>query len=78
MIGFMSRARRYPENYNEQLGFMAPRYSDGSFVFEQDEYDDDGTVESNIYQQSWFVPYDVKGLSRLFGERRTVSLRFIC
>lgn len=71
---FMNRAKRYPENYNEQLGFMAPRYSDGSFVFEQDEYDDDGTVESNIYQQSWFVPYDVEGLSELFGKERTFTL----
>lgn len=71
---FMSRAKRYNENFNEQLGFMAPRYADGSFVFEEGRYDDDGTVESNIFQQSWFVPYDVIGLSKLFGEERTLCL----
>lgn len=71
---FMDRAKRYPENYNEQLGFMAPRMPDGSFVYEENEYDDDGTVESNIYQQSWFVPYDVEGLSRLFGRTRFFEL----
>ncbi len=71
---FMSRANRYSENYNEALQFMAPRKTDGEFVFEEGRYDDDGTVESNIFQQSWFVPYDVKGLSKLFGEERTIEL----
>ena len=71
---FKDRAMRYAENYNHQLQFMAPRYADGSFVFEEDRYDDDGTVESNIFQQSWFVPHDVVGLSKLFGEERTLEL----
>ena len=71
---FFNRANRYGENYNEALRFMAPRKENGEFVFEEDRYDDDGTVESNIFQQSWFVPYDVCGLSRLFGEERTVEL----
>jgi putative alpha-1,2-mannosidase len=46
----------------------------GEFVFEEGRYDDDGTVESNVFQQSWFVPHDVKGLSKLFGEERTIEL----
>lgn len=71
---FAKRAGRYKENYNEELQFMAPRKEDGEFVFEEDRYDDDGTVESNIFQQSWFVPYDVKGLSELFGKERTIEL----
>ena len=71
---FMNRVKRYKENYNEELGFMAPRKKDGSFVYEENEYDDDGCVESNILQQSWFAPYDVKGLAHLFGEERTIGL----
>ncbi len=71
---FMNRVKRYKENFNDELGFMAPRTKSGAFVFEEDEYDDDGCVESNIYQQSWFVPYDVVGLSKLFGEKRTIEL----
>ena len=71
---FADRASRYYENYNKSLQFMAPRKDDGEFVYEEDRYDDDGTVESNIFQQSWFVPYDVEGLSRLFGEERTIEL----
>lgn len=71
---FMSRAMRYGENFNSDLGFMAPRKKRGKFVRIKDEYDDEGCVESNIYQQSWFVPYDVVGLSKLFGEKRFIEL----
>ena len=71
---YLNRARRYKENYNKLLGFMAPRKENGKFVFEKGRYGDNGTVESNIFQQSWFVPYDVVGLSKLFGEKRTVRL----
>ena len=71
---FMNRVKRYKENFNKSLGFMAPREESGAFVFENDRYDDDGCVESNIFQQSWFVPYDVIGLSELFGEERTIEL----
>ncbi len=71
---FKNRADKYRDNYNESLQFMAPRKENGEFVFEEGRYDDDGTVESNIFQQSWFVPYDVQGLSRLFGEKRTIEL----
>ncbi len=41
---FMSRTNRYNENYNELLQFMAPRKSNGEFVFEQDRYDDDDKI----------------------------------
>lgn len=71
---FMSRAMRYGENFNPDLGFMAPRKKRGKSIKIKDEYDDEGCVESNIYQQSWFVPYDVIGLSKMFGEKRTVEL----
>lgn len=71
---FLKRAKSYKDNYNKNLGFLAPRKENGEFVFEEDEYDDDGCVESNIFQQSWFVPYDVKGLCELFGYERALNL----
>ncbi len=71
---FLKRIKSYKDNFNEALGFLAPRKADGEFVFEENEYDDDGCVESNIFQQTWFVPYDVIGLSKLFGEERTLEL----
>ena len=71
---FENRARRYKENYNPLLGFMAPRKANGKFRWMWGRYDDNYCVESNIFQQSWFVPYDVRGLSRLFGQKRTIRL----
>ena len=71
---FMARAMRYGENFCKYRGFMSPRKAKGGFVFEKGKYDDEGCVESNIYQQSWFVPYDVEGLSRLFGKKRMIRL----
>ncbi len=72
---FMARAMRYAENYDSESGFMGTRDNEGKFISSKtDRYDSTGCVESNIYQQSWFVPYDVQGLAKLFGEERTVEL----
>ncbi len=71
---FIDRVKRYKENYNRFLGFLVPRRKSGRFVFERGKYGDNGCVESNIYQQTWFTPYDVIGLSKLFGEKRTLKL----
>lgn len=71
---FAERATRYAENYNPKTDFMGPRAADGAFLAVKNEYDGCGCVESNIFQQSWFVPYDVKGLGALFGKTRTTEL----
>lgn len=71
---FLKRINRYKENFNSETGFMAPRDENGSFLKTENEYDSIGCTESNIFQQSWFVPYDVKGLSELFGKERTIEL----
>ena len=71
---FSERAERYPENFNPGTGFMAPRDENGEFLAVKDRYDTLGCVESNIYQQSFFVPYDVEGLGDLFGKERFLTL----
>ena len=71
---FEERIQRYSENYNEKTGFMGPRDQDGNFLPIKDLYDTTGCVESNIYQQSMFVPYDVNGLAALFGKERFLAL----
>lgn len=71
---FFERMGKYADNYHPDLGFMAPRTFDGTFLPINDEYDETGCVESNIFQQSWFVPYDVPGLAKLFGDDRTIAL----
>ncbi len=68
------RAYGYFQNYNENTGFMAPRDEAGNFLYTKDEYDTSGCIESNIYQQSMFIPYDVEGLANLFGKERFLTL----
>ena len=71
---FHDRVMRYDENYNRALGFMAPRDEHGAFLPIRDRYDTTACVESNIFQQSMFVPWDVPGLAVLFGRERLISL----
>ena len=53
---------------------MGSRNEGGDFVPVKDEYDTCGCVESNIFQQSWFIPYDVLGLCDMMGRERAISL----
>ncbi len=71
---FYERAMRCEENFNPETGFMGPRDESGSFIAEDDEYDDVGCVESNIYQQSWFMPQNIYKLIELFGKERFIEL----
>lgn len=68
------RVSRYAENYSEAFGFMQPRDENGRFLPAENEYDTGGCIESNLYQQSMFVPYDVEGLAALFGRERFLTL----
>lgn len=71
---YRSRAESYRENYNPAIGFMNPRDETGQFVPVEDEYDERGCVESNLFQQTWFVPYDVGGLMEWMGKDRANAL----
>lgn len=71
---FIDRVNSYADNFNKEIGFMIPRNEKGEFLQIKDEYDTLGCVESNIYQQSMFVPYNVEGLAKLFGEDRFIDL----
>ncbi len=68
------RSMRYGESYNPALGFLVPRNEDGSFIKVADEYSEVGCTESNILQQSFFVPHDVAGLAELYGRERFIAL----
>ena len=71
---FLKRAMSYSNNYNKEIGFLCPRDEKGNFLDIKNEYDETGCVESNIYQQSWFVPSDIEGLSKVFGKDRFIEL----
>lgn len=69
---FLERSTGYKKLYNPANGWMNRRDAEGHFLPFSSKYDERGCVESNVYQQIWFVPHDVDDLRALMGEERFV------
>lgn len=67
---FKQRAESYKNIYNPEIGWMRRKDRDGEWMDWSGKYDTRGCVESNVFQQHWFVPHDVAGLIRLMGKQR--------
>jgi predicted alpha-1,2-mannosidase len=58
----------YSNIYDPSVGNMRAKNADGSWTkWEGATREGQGCVESNPYQQGWWVPHDVQGLIRLMG-----------
>ncbi|SEO14882.1 GH92 family glycosyl hydrolase [Niastella yeongjuensis] len=72
---YAQRAQSYKNVFDVSKNWFRPRKADGSWEDWPAEgrlkqfY---GTVESNPYQQGWFVPHDVPGMVQLMGGRDSV------
>ena len=66
---YFDRAQCYTNCWSAEAGWMRARRADGSWLPWRGRkvHWGQGTVESNPYQQGWFVPHDVYGLIRLAG-----------
>lgn len=70
---YLARAQAYTNCWNQEVGWMRTRLknaADGSprwLPWKGKTAHNQGTIESNPYQQGWFVPHDVPGLMRLMG-----------
>jgi predicted alpha-1,2-mannosidase len=65
---FARRAMDYVNIYDPAVGNMHARRADGSWTpWRGKTAGGQGCVESNPYQQGWFVPHDVQGLINLMG-----------
>lgn len=67
---FAEKAQNYRNVFDPDAGWMNRRDGNGNFEPFKDKYDERGCVESNIYQQTWFVPQDIGGLYDLMGHER--------
>ncbi len=65
---FLKRAENYKNIYDASTGWTRVRHLDGSWEtpFDSMRYDN-GWVEANAVQSTWFVPHDVAGLIDLMG-----------
>ena len=72
---YFARSMSYKNIFDPSVGWFRPRKDDGSWEAWPPEgrlkqfY---GTVESNPYQQGWFVPHDIPGMVELMGGKEKV------
>lgn len=72
---FDKRSNSYASVYDPDYGWYRPKNEKGEFqpLPEQGRLAEGyGCVESNAYQQGWFVPHDVNGMVKLMGGRDKV------
>lgn len=68
---YFGRSKAYRNIFDPHVGWFRPRMGDGSWA----PWDDAssltregfGCIESNPYQQGWFVPHDPEGMADLLG-----------
>lgn len=72
---YARRAISYRNIFDSEKGWFRPKDESGNWLPWPEKgrlADGYGTVESNPYQQGWFVPHDVDGMVRLMGGRAKV------
>jgi len=69
---YIKRSQTYHVIFDPEKGWFRPKNADGSWKpwpAQGRMKQDYGTIESNPYQQGWFVPHDVDGMANLMGGR---------
>ena len=69
-LKYFKRSKNYTTIFDPTVKWFRPRNEDGSWQKWPEEgrlKQDYGCVESNPYQQGWFVPQDISGLCELLG-----------
>jgi predicted alpha-1,2-mannosidase len=72
---FAQKGQAYRNIFDGSKGWFRPRLADGSWaVWPQNVRTTEwyGCIECNPYQQGWFVPHDVEGMTELMGGREAV------
>lgn len=71
---FAGRAQRYRNTFDPAVNWMRSRLENGEWVpWQGRTVGGQGCVESNPFQQGWFVPHDVQGLINLLGRDRFLA-----
>ncbi len=73
---FLNRSSNWQNLFDPSYGFMRPKDQKGQWRVPYDPYEfqNDGFVESNAAQMTWFIPHDYQGLaSRLGGSEAMIS-----
>ena len=66
---YYAKGQAYKNNWNPEVKWFQSRNADGSWMNWKGKLTHgQGCVESNPFQQGWFVPHDLDGLSNLMGK----------
>ncbi|WP_289040047.1 GH92 family glycosyl hydrolase [uncultured Zobellia sp.] len=65
---FLKRSQNYKNVFDTSIGWMRPKDVDGKWQEDYSPYEhENGFIESNGAQSTWFVPHDPEGLAQLMG-----------
>ncbi|MBV4358336.1 GH92 family glycosyl hydrolase [Pinibacter aurantiacus] len=69
---YMKRSENYRNVFDPSIGYMRPRYSDGKFreKFDVLSTNDQGFIEGNAWNFSFFVPHDPASLITMMGGKK--------
>ncbi|MGE6356133.1 GH92 family glycosyl hydrolase [Flavobacterium sp. NPDC079362] len=71
---FMARAKNYQNVFDTTIGWMRPKDVNGKWLENFDPYKyENGFIESNGAQSTWFVPHDINGLVALMGGKEKAA-----
>jgi predicted alpha-1,2-mannosidase len=74
---YLKQSQSYRNIWDDETDWFRPKNKEGEFAPMPKEgrfREGFGSVESNPYQQGWFVPHDIPGLVKLIGSReRTIE-----
>ena len=72
---FLEKGQAYRNIFDSEKGWFRPKKNDGTWEAWPDSARTKewyGSIESNPYQQGWFVPQDIPGMIELMGGRDSV------
>jgi predicted alpha-1,2-mannosidase len=79
---FYARSMNYKKLWNDEVWWFRSRDDKGGWAKWEGKatmgaFGGQGCVESNPYQQGWFVPHDISGLTRLMGGKDSIQKELI-
>lgn len=73
---FMTRSKNYQNVFDKTIGWMRPKDVEGKWRENFDPYQyENGFIESNAAQSTWFVPHDINGLAELMGGKEKAAAK---
>ncbi|MEP1488812.1 MAG: GH92 family glycosyl hydrolase [Algibacter sp.] len=65
---YLQKSKNYSNIWNEEVNWFRAKDSTGTWLpWEGKTKHGQGCIESNPFQQGWFVPHDIEGLKTLMG-----------